>query len=352
MTRDAFERAARAAFGDATRVVSTTPLAGDASSRSYVRLHLAGGAAPATVVAMVFGTDRAPLGSDEITGDVVPSELPFVNVGRWLAREGFPVPAIHHGDDALLLLEDIGDTTLWAAASAAPAEAVELFGAAIELLVRLQVAGARRADPRCYAFAQRFEDRLARWELLHFVEHGIETRHGRTLPEPERTAILQALEPLTAPFAAPELVFTHRDFMAWNLHLQDGRLRLIDFQDALLGPDAYDLAALLTDRTTATLVNADAEADLLARFRAARAAAGMPVAGDLADRYRRCGLQRALKVIGRFHFLELVKGKPGYLAYLPAVYAVGRRWLRELPDLADARRRIAPWAPELVDESP
>src|SRR5262249_34667188 len=132
-------------------------------------------------------------------------ELPFVNVGRWLARERFPVPAIHHVGDTLLLLEDIGDTTLWAAASGAPARAPELFGEAIELLVRIQVAGARRPDPSCYAFAQRFEDKLARWELLHFVEHGIETRHGRTLPEAEREAILAALEPLAAPFASPDL---------------------------------------------------------------------------------------------------------------------------------------------------
>jgi aminoglycoside/choline kinase family phosphotransferase len=350
MTRDAFERAVRAAFGETTRVVSTETLTGDASSRSYVRLRLDGGTAPATVVAMVFGADRTPLGSDEITGDVTPSELPFLNVGRWLAREGFPVPAIHWGDDALLLLEDIGDTTLWAAASAAPARTVELFGAAVDLLVRLQVAGARRPDPRCYAFAQRFEDRLARWEIHHFVEHGIETRRGRALPDAERRAILAALEPLTTPFAAPDLVFVHRDFMPWNLHVQDGRLRLIDFQDALLGPDAYDLAALLADRTTSTLVNAAAEAVLLDRFRAARAAAGMPVEGDLADRYRRCGLQRVLKVVGRFHLLEIVKKKPGYLAYLPPMYAVGRRWLRELPDMADARRLIAPWVPELVGE--
>lgn len=348
--RDAFERAARAGFGETAHVVSTQPLAGDASSRRYVRLRLAGEAAPPTVVAMLFGADRAPLGSDEITGNVAPTELPFLNVARWLAREGFPVPAVHLDTDELLLLEDVGDTTLWAAASAAPARTRELFGQAVDLLVRLQAAGARHPDPACYAFTQRFEDRLARWELLHFVEHGVETRHGRALAESERAAIVAALEPLTRPFAAPDPVFTHRDFMAWNLHVQDGRLRLIDFQDALLGPDAYDLAALLTDRTTATLVDAATETALLERFRAARAAAGLPVADGLADRYRRCALQRALKVIGRFHFLELVKGKPGYLAYLPAVYAVGRRMLHELPDLADARRHLAPHVPELAGD--
>ena len=194
MMRDPFERAAHAAFGETTRVVATQPLAGDASSRSYVRLRLAGGHAPATVVAMVFGTDRAPLGSDEITGDVAPTELPFVNVARWLAREGFPVPAIHYGDDTLLLLEDVGDTTLWAAASATPARTVELFGTAVDLLVRLQVAGARHPDPGCYAFAQRFEDRLARWELLHFVDGEQRELLAEALPD-ARGELLGAARP-------------------------------------------------------------------------------------------------------------------------------------------------------------
>ena len=325
-------------------------LAGDASSRRYARLRLAGTGAPTTVVAMILGTDTAPLGSDDITGDLTPTELPFVNVARWLAREGFPVPAIHHVGARLLLLEDVGDTTLWAAAAASPARTAELFGAAIDLLVRLQVAGTRHPDADCYAFAQRFEDRLARWEVDHFVEHGIETRHGRALPAAARTAILDALEPLTVPFAAPAPVFTHRDFMAWNLHVQEGptRLRLIDFQDALLGPDAYDLAALLTDRTTAALVDGALEEALVDRVRAARTAAGLPVSGDVIARYRSCALQRALKVIGRFYYLEVVKQKPGYLAYLPSVYAVARRMLVALPELADARRRIAPHVPELA----
>jgi hypothetical protein len=138
--------------------------------------------------------------------------------------------------------------------------------------------------------------------------------------------------------------------MAWNLHLQDGRLRLIDFQDALLGPDAYDLAALLTDRTTGALVTPALEEELLARFRRARAGKGQPVGGDLAARYRACALHRALKVIGRFYFLERVLGKPGYLAYLPGVYATARRMLSGMPALAGTQTRLAAWVPELAAE--
>src|SRR5947207_2352791 len=158
-----------------------------------------------------------------------------------------------------------------------------------------------------------FGGRVGRSELVNFIEHVIERRHGRRLAADERAGLLAALDPLARPFeqGAPALV--HRDFMAWILHVRDGRLHLIDFQDALLGPDAYDLAALLTDRTTGTLFTPALEAELIRHFVRARAAAALPVEGDLAARYHLCALHRALKGSGRFYYLELVPGKHGYL---------------------------------------
>ena len=357
---ESLTRAVRTAFGASTTIVAAEALFGDASSRRYVRLRLAGGSAPATAVAMLMGVEqRFGPGGDEFGGGARSDELPFVNVARWLAARGLTPPTIHYDSshdaattDSLLVLEDLGDTTLWAAASARPGEAGELFARAVDLLAALQTAGARGADPGCIAFGRRFDGALARWELEHFVEHGIETRHGRRLPEVERRGLLEELAPLVAPFEDGDRVLVHRDFMAWNIHVQGVRLRLIDFQDALLGPDAYDLAALLTDRTTATLIGPALEAELIDRFRRARAAAGLPVAGDVAGRYRACALHRALKVIGRFYFLEQVLGKPGYLAYLPSVYAVARRMLAALPGFAGTQGRLAVHVPELAAGRP
>jgi hypothetical protein len=350
LPHEALARAVRAAFGGDAAVLAADPLSGDASTRRYVRLRLAGTHAPATAVAMLLGEGRFAPGSDEIGGGVVIDELPFVNVGRWFAAQGFAVPAVHQDaaqTDGFLLLEDIGDTTLWTAATRDVSAAPALFEAAVDLLVAIQAAAARHPDPACYAFRRRFDGALARWELEHFVEHGIETRHGRPLPAGERSALLAALAPIAAPFDDPSPDLCHRDFMAWNLHVQDGRLRLIDFQDALLGPGTYDLAALLTDRSTGDLVTPALEAALIERFRRARAAAGLS-ADDVELRYRQCALHRALKVIGRFYFLERVKQKPGYLAYLPAVYGVARRMFAALPGLADLQARAAAHVPELA----
>jgi aminoglycoside/choline kinase family phosphotransferase len=138
--------------------------------------------------------------------------------------------------------------------------------------------------------------------------------------------------------------------MAWNLHVQDGRLRMIDFQDALMAPDAFDLSQLLTDRTTITVVSPALEEALVTRFLAGRAAQGMPLDHGFMRRYRLCALQHALKVIGRFHFLDRVRGKPGYLAYLPSVYLVARRMLAALPEVADALPLVAAHVPELAPE--
>src|SRR5207245_473658 len=81
-------RAVRAAFGAGARIVAAERLFGDASSRRYVRLRLADGGAPPTVVAMLLGADRFPLGSDELGERAASEELPFVSVARYLAARG------------------------------------------------------------------------------------------------------------------------------------------------------------------------------------------------------------------------------------------------------------------------
>ena len=350
---EALARAVTLVFGDAARITRTEPLHGDASSRRYVRLTLAGARVP-TTVAMLLGEGRFAPGSDELGGGPALTELAFVNVGRWLARHDFPIPAIvadRSQEDGFLLLEDVGDQTLWAAVDAEPRRTRSLFSDAVDLLARLQIAGARDPDPACVAFGRRFDGVLARAELEHFVEHGIETRHGRALPVAERRALLDALAPCEAPFIEGPFALSHRDYMAWNLHVQDGRLRLIDFQDALLAPDAFDLAQLLTDRTTIDRVDGALAGGLVDRFRDAMSAADRPLAPGFEGRYHHCVLQHALKVIGRFYFLERVRGRPGYLAYLPAVYAVARRTFASLPELASAQALVARHVPELAPGS-
>jgi aminoglycoside/choline kinase family phosphotransferase len=337
---DIFSRAVGAAFGSSAVLTEVHPLAGDASSRRYFRLALtASSGAPATVIAMVLGADRLPLSSAELTVFATPpAELPFINVGRFLARIGVRVPTVfHHDADAgVLLLEDVGDTTLRAATTAvSDADVLRFYRLAIDQLVRLQVVGTREADPACVAFQQRFDRRLFAWEFDHFLEYGIPgvstTAHG-----PLRDAFAPAADRLGD---APAFL-AHRDFHAWNLHVHDGAICVLDFQDALLAPATYDLSSLLTDRDTATVITSALEAALIDYYVEALRRAGAPPDDPRAvrDQYFLCVLQRALKVVGRFHYLAEVKGKRGYLAFLPHVASQARRALAALPADFDGLR--------------
>jgi aminoglycoside/choline kinase family phosphotransferase len=340
---DAFARAVRTCFGTTAGLDAVTALAGDASSRRYYRLRLRGAAAPPTAVAMVLGPDRLPLSSEELTVFATPpAELPYINVGRFLERIGVCIPALYHAAlaDSVLLLEDVGDRTLRAAAEAADDATVRrLYAAAIDQLVRLQVEGTRRADPACLAFQQRFDRRLFMWEFDHFLEYGLPPDAAAV-----RERLRDAFAPIAERLAAAPAVLAHRDFHSWNLHVQDGAIRVLDFQDALLAPAAYDLASLLTDRDTAVVLPPAREDACIAYYLDARRARGL--ADDPAafrEQYTLCVLQRALKVVGRFRYLDRVKGKSGHLRYLPHVLAQARRSLATAADIGVLRAALRPY---------
>lgn len=337
----------RDAWGRDAAIHEIAPLAGDASSRRYFRVHLAG-SAPATAVLMVQSGSGLSISSDELsTLASPPAEMPFLNVQRYLASRGIAVPAVYaaSSERGLTLLEDVGDDTLWDVARATH-DPSALFRSAIDDLIALQRVGAARPDPRCIAFGQRFDARLFLWEFDHFLEYGIS---GRGFTESDRATLRRRFEELSRELAEEPPVLTHRDYHSWNLFVHHGAIRIIDFQDALLAPLPYDLATLLNDRATPTVVTPPLERALLAHFCTRRA----DVFGDAVDverfaaRYYNFVLQKSLKIVGRFHYLEEIKGKPGYLAMLPHTFATLRRCFANLPAVDDVRALLAQGFPEL-----
>lgn len=341
------------AFGSTTKVTDVQPLAGDASTRSYERVWLSG-SGPRTTIAMWCPDRGVAMSSDELA--VLPDsldELPFVNVQRFLQTIGVDVPAIYadFSRRRLLLLEDVGDYSLWDATSQArdPATVEHLFRRAIDQLVRLQLQGTAAATPDCIAFHQQFDARLYLWEYHHFLEWGIERPRGSALPAAQRHALEEELQHLATELDSTPRFLAHRDFHAWNLFVQPPeRIRVLDFQDALLATPAYDLATLLGDRDTPALIAHRQEQRLLEHFLDAWHAEKGPTLPPLAFRtwYARCALQKALKVVGRFHFLALAKQKPQYLRYIPATLHQIRRLLPQFPHYRTLAEVVATVFPE------
>jgi aminoglycoside/choline kinase family phosphotransferase len=316
-----------------------------------VRLHLNGGG-PATVVVMILAGSGLSLSSDELAVFAEPlKELPYLNVYRFLQPLGVRVPEVYYDGqkNGFLLLEDIGDVPLREAAQGLPAAEVErLYRLAIDQLVLLQIEGTRHRTDSCIAFQQRFDHQLFFWEFEHFIEWGLEKREGKLLSSAEGQKLQQIFERIATQLEQAPCFLNHRDYHSWNLFVQNNQIRVIDFQDALLAPATYDLETLLNDRDTPTVITPPLEQALVNYYHTAwHERGGNTVPLDrLWEEYNLCLLQKACKVVGRFYYLELEKGKKGYSRYIPPTLVTIRRVLARLPQYGRLQEVIAEHFPE------
>ena len=327
----------RAALGDRARLVSLTALAGDASSRRYYRAQVESAAAPASVIVMQLAGSSLPLSSEELAVfREPPKELPFLNVHRFLARLGVRVPVLYGAwpEEGILLLEDLGDRSLWDRVQGAPtAEVLQWYEKAIDQLLLIQIEGTRRQDASCIAFQQRFDLRLYLWEFDHFIEYGLEKRPGGQIGEDDKKRLRESFDEIARLLAGLPPCLNHRDYHSWNLMVHDGEVAVIDFQDALLAPPQYDLASLLNDRETDRVIRPALENHLLDYYLRKREEIGEGRVNrdEFLEGYILSALQRDFKVVGRFYYLDLVKGKPGYKKYISPTLKRLRRNLERVP---------------------
>lgn len=326
---------------------SVETMVGDASTRRYHRVRVHGGT-PASLVIMELPDE--PLKSEEASAGGPPPELPFLNIQRYLAAGGIPVPRVYKADmpRGLIALEDLGDRTFESIVKdAAPAQRRPYYRRAMEHIVELQRLGRRRPDAGCLAFGRRFDQPLLRWELDHFREWYLEAERGAALNEADRAAMDKAFEWLSGTLAAAPTVLVHRDFQSRNLMVvADHRpeLRVIDFQDALLGTEAYDLVALLRD--SYVVLSPEELDDLVGEF------VNLAAISDETG-FRRLfllqTLQRKLKDIGRFVFIDRVRKNPSFLRWIPSTAGYIRQALKQAPrEMAPVVQILERHAPELV----
>lgn len=347
----AIDAAVTTLWGNGTSVTHIVPLTGDASSRSYARLHLHGNG-PATTVVMILAGSVLPLSSDELAVFKEPlAELPYLNVYRFLRPLGVHVPETYYdgSQDGFLLLEDIGDLPLREAAEGQSASDIEqMYRKAIDQLVLLQVEGSNRGNESCLAFQQAFDHRLFMWEFEHFREWGLEKREGKPLSSVEGKELRVIFNDISTRLDSAPRFLNHRDYHSWNLFVQNGEIRVIDFQDALLAPATYDLETLLNDRDTPVVITPALEQALVDYYyNAWHERGGASVSYEqLWEEYNLCLLQKASKVVGRFYYLELEKKKTGYSRYIPPTLATIRRVVARLPQYRRLQEIIATHFPE------
>jgi aminoglycoside/choline kinase family phosphotransferase len=313
------------------RVVPLTP---DASDRRYFRILIP--ASPSIVLSLYSG----PF-------DV--KTLPFVNVATLLANMPVPIPEVlgHAEDLGVLALQDLGDVTLQAHLGAAtPAEHAALYRQAVALIATLQRRGAQLESPDFLPYGIAFDVEKLTWELDFFTKHFLEAYRGITLTDAERASLRAEFGVMVRELAEEPRVLCHRDYHSRNLMLRDGELYIIDFQDARMGPDTYDLVSLLRD-SYVDLPDQTVD-DLIAYFLAVKE--GVSGDSDAADEFRRrfdvMALQRNLKALGTFGYQTTARRNPVYIQYIPRTLKYVRDNLRNQPRFEKLRDLLAAYVEE------
>jgi aminoglycoside/choline kinase family phosphotransferase len=138
-------------------------------------------------------------------------------------------------------------------------------------------------------------------------------------------------------------VLCHRDYHSRNLMLFEGRVYMIDFQDARMGPDTYDLVSLLRDSYVD--LNDLAVNELIAYF--------LALTGDQTDgaafreRFDLMALQRNLKALGTFGYMTVARNNTVYIQYIPRTIGYVRQNLSKYPKFSGLRDLLAAYVEEL-----
>jgi aminoglycoside/choline kinase family phosphotransferase len=327
--------------------LNARPLPPAGSSRTLTRLFHTGGS-------LVLVENPV-----EITSGVNENDA-FGYLAAHLGARGIPVPGMlaYKRSRGWMLVEDLGDRDLYAEvrralhgqpqqdeAFAARERIAALYREALAVLVRLQIDGAAGFDPRRTHNPPRYDAALMReGESGYFVRELLGRHLGLGLP-PGLDAELDRLADRAAAAGTPYLL--HRDYQSQNLKIHLDRICVIDFQGARFGPAQYDLAALLLDPYAD--LPADLRRELLDHYLDEFAARTREDRWQFLERYPLIAAHRLMQALGAYAFLGLQRGKPAFLAHIPAalrlleetVAPIANTVPRLVAIVAEARMRVS-----------
>ena len=309
-------------------------MAGDASTRSYARLIRDDG------VVILMNSPRRPDGPALYDGKSYSASVhlaedvkPFVAIANGLRAHGFSAPSIYHADlDAgFLITEDFGTTGV--IEGDPPRPIAERYEVATDMLVALH----REHLPEVLPLAPQLNYAIPTFDTdALLVEAGLMLEwylpdRGVEPTSEMRSEFVDIWRDLLRKPAAAARTWVMRDFHSPNLIWLDdrsdiARVGVIDFQDAVLGPAAYDLVSLLQDARID--VPEQTELALLSRYIKARRAAddSFDPAG-FAELYAIMSAQRNTRLLGTFARLNRRDGKPQYLRHQPRIWTYLNRSL-------------------------
>jgi len=311
-----------------------TRIKGDASTRSYERLALIG--KQAILMNAPRRLDGPPVRDRKTYGEIArlaDDVVPFVAMAQGLRQYGFSAPAVYQADLAagLLIIEDLGDEPVVSGDPPVPVE--ERYETAVDVLLALH----QQQLPEVLPVAPRLDYRIPPYDMDAFLIEAelildwFLPRFGVAVSDDDRDEFRSLWRERLAGAIEAGVNWVLRDFHSPNLlwlprRAELARLGLLDFQDAVIGPPAYDVASLLQDARVG--VSEETELALLGRYVRGRRQSDPDFdSARFIEIYATLAAQRASKILGIFARLDMRDGKPQYLRHMPRVWGYLQRSL-------------------------
>lgn len=277
-----------------------------------------------------------------------PQSSTYLDATRLFESANLPVPKIIDvaGTEGIIMQEDLGDGSLasWLA-EGHPLSAQEMLEEGIALIARIQAASDLAISSGSVAGTLAFDADKLGWELNYFFDHFFGSYRHENLSDEETAAIKSELQAIAEELSARPRVLTHRDYHAMNLMIDlSCKLRIIDHQDARMGPATYDLVPLLVERRLEPADEKWVEAQI-DYFNEMRVKHGLPAIEkkELMYEFHLMTVQRQLKAVGTFSYQTGVMGRGEYYekyiksAVATVLRAMGKPGLKAYPSL---RRKL------------
>lgn len=302
------------------------PLTPDASTRNYFRIPWKKRKAVAAVYPEPFDPDFHP----------------YLDVTRLFLEGGIPVPEIYavDGQSGVIVQEDLGDRQLFRVYEATPKEQCDEYKErAVNLIAQIQKATEIAFERQSIASRLAFDEPKLSWELDFFVEHYFGSLRSETLRHAEAAELKVELNDIASELAARPRVLCHRDFHAANLMVDENdRLRVVDHQDARLGPVTYDLVSFLLDRRSEPPSLAELRTYRLFLLEQRRLLGlGALDPDEVAQEFRLMTIQRGLKATGTFSYQSAVCNRgSAYEQFIQPTLCIvlqAAEWLDRFPAL-------------------
>ena len=261
-------------------------------------------------------------------------EPDFNCMQKFLKKMDIPVPDILRFDAerGLLFLMDCGDTHLADKIKVEPKNIVYWYQKAIEIIVAFHTRATENLTSDCPAKNLFFDEEKLMWEMDFMLEHYVQGILKNVLSFDEKNKTREALGTLCKALSDQNRVFTHRDYHSRNIMIHNGKLRVIDFQDARMGPCQYDLVSLLKD--SYIVIEESVRQELLEYYIECMQQHGREIKRDPFYKiFDWMSVQRNLKAIGTFAYQSKVLGNDRYLQYVEPTLEYIKKTLENRRDL-------------------